>query len=88
MPLDARSLHEEFPTLPGIADLSRPRLHEMRHAAAILTLGQGRTMQEVQAMMGHSQISVTTDYYAHLMPGALKHVADRMDAAFATGTDD
>jgi integrase len=37
--------------------------------------------------MGHSQISVTMDYYAHLMPGALKGVADRMDAAFATGTE-
>jgi hypothetical protein len=27
------------------------------------------------------------DFYAHLMPGALKGVATRMDAAFATGTE-
>lgn len=86
-PIDASNLTTKFHAMLDKAELPRLRWHELRHSAASLMLAQGASMQEVQAMMGHSQISVTMDYYAHLMPGALKGVADRMDAAFATGTD-
>ncbi|MHB8644714.1 MAG: tyrosine-type recombinase/integrase [Thermomicrobiales bacterium] len=86
-PIDTSNLTTKFHTMLIAAELPRLRWHELRHSAASLMLAQGAAMQEVQAMMGHSQISVTMDYYAHLMPGALKGVADRMDAAFATGTD-
>ena len=86
-PIDAGNLTTKFHKMLSDAELPRQRWHELRHSAASLMLALGATMQEVQAMMGHSQISVTMDYYAHLMPGALKGVADRMDAAFATGTE-
>jgi len=86
-PIDASNLSTQFHTMLTAAELPRLRWHELRHSAASLMLAQGASMQEVQAMMGHSQISVTMDYYAHLMPGALKGVADRMELAFATGTN-
>jgi integrase len=86
-PIDASNLSGTFHKMLDAAELPRLRWHELRHSAASLMLAQGASMQEVQAMMGHSQISVTMDFYAHLMPGALKGVATRMDAAFATGTE-
>jgi integrase len=92
-PIDASNLSTRFKALLKSDDLRAAglpatlRWHELRHSAAALMLAQGATMQEVQAMLGHSQFSVTMDYYAHLMPGALRAVANRMDAAFATGTE-
>jgi integrase len=83
-PIDASNLSGKFHQMLAKAELPHLRWHELRHSAGSLALAQGASMQEVQAMLGHSQISVTMDYYAHLMSGTLKGVADRMEAAFAS----
>jgi integrase len=87
-PIDASNLSRKFNKVLAEAGLPRIRWHELRHSAAALMLAQGATMQEVQAMLGHAELTVTMKYYGHLVPGALRALADRMDAAFGTDTDD
>ena len=51
----------------GLPDL---RIHDLRHTYASLLVNAGRTLYEVQKLLGHSQIR-TTQRYAHLAPETL-----------------
>lgn len=46
--------------------LPRHNFHALRHAAASLFIEQGLSPKRVQAIMGHSSITVTFDTYGHL----------------------
>ena len=48
--------------IAGLPDL---RLHDLRHSFASLLVNSGRTLYEVQRLLGHSQVK-TTQRYAHL----------------------
>jgi site-specific recombinase XerD len=41
------------------------RFHDLRHSTATLLLHAGVDLKTVSAVLGHSQLSVTADYYAH-----------------------
>ena len=59
------------------------RFHDLRHTCASLLIAQGAHPKAIQAHLGHSSIQVTMDRYGHLLPDALEHLADRLDAARA-----
>ena len=42
------------------------RFHDLRHSCASLLLKQGVPMKQIQAWLGHSDISTTANIYAHL----------------------
>jgi len=48
--------------LAGIEDI---RLHDLRHSYASFLVNQGRSIYEVQKILGHSTVK-TTQRYAHL----------------------
>jgi integrase len=73
-----RSLH----TLLKKAGLPQCRFHDLRHACASLLLAQGLSLKDIQATLGHSQISTTADIYAHMIDERRAHIADQMDAIF------
>jgi integrase len=52
----------------GAKPVLRPKygLHALRHAAASLFIEQGWTPKRIQAVMGHSSITMTFDTYGHL----------------------
>lgn len=65
----------------GIVDgKGAPRfsLHALRHAAASLFIEQGWPPKKIQAMLGHSSITMTYDVYGHLFHDPAKDV-DLMD---------
>ena len=47
------------------ADLGDVRIHDLRHTFASLLVNSGRTLYEVQKLLGHTQVK-TTQRYAHL----------------------
>ena len=47
------------------ANLSDVRIHDLRHTFASLLVNSGRTLYEVQKLLGHTQVK-TTQRYAHL----------------------
>jgi site-specific recombinase XerD len=45
-------------------------VHDLRHSFASLLINSGRSLYEVQKLLGHTQIK-TTQRYAHLSPETL-----------------
>jgi site-specific recombinase XerD len=56
----------------GLADV---RLHDLRHSFASILINNGRSLYEVQHLLGHTQIK-TTERYAHLQQETLLHAAN------------
>ncbi len=51
------------------AGLSREvRFHDLRHTAATLLLAAGVNVKVVSEMLGHSNVSITLNIYAHVLP--------------------
>ena len=57
------------------AGLSWLRLHDLRHNFASMLVNSGRTLFEVQQILGHSDSKVT-ERYAHLSTETLQDAAD------------
>jgi site-specific recombinase XerD len=56
----------------GLKDV---RLHDLRHSFASFLVNSGRSLYEVQRLLGHHDPKVTMRY-AHLSPGALIDAAN------------
>lgn len=58
-PLSPRNDYREFRRIVERVGLRRVRLHDLRHTAATLMLGQAVSPRAIMEMLGHSQISIT-----------------------------
>lgn len=68
-------IHKVWDRLRKKAGLPNLRLHDLRHQYASFLVNSGRTLYEVQQILGHSSHSVT-ERYAHLSPKALLDAAN------------
>ena len=59
-------LTQHFPALLEKKGLKRIRFHDLRHSCASLLFANGVSMKEIQAWLGHSDISTTMNIYTHL----------------------
>jgi integrase len=57
-------------TARKLAGLPEVRVHDLRHSFASLLINNGRSLYEVQKILGHTQVK-TTQRYAHLAPQTL-----------------
>lgn len=55
--------------------LADVRIHDLRHSFASLLVNSGRTLYEVQHLLGHTQVK-TTQRYAHLSQDTLLDAAN------------
>jgi len=62
------------------ANVPSVRFHDLRHTAATLLLAQGVDPRTIMETLGHSQISLTLNTYAHVLPALQSDAADKMDA--------
>jgi integrase len=88
--MDPRDLLREYyaTTRPKAKDKVTPppklgfptiRFHDLRHSAATLLLAQGVSPRYITELLGHSQVSVTMQTYAHVLPEVQKQAATKMD---------
>ena len=70
-----------FVNLFARAVLPPIRLHDLRHAAASLLLGQHVPARVVMEILGHSQIALTMNTNSHVAPEVSREAADRMARA-------
>lgn len=66
------------------AGVRQRTFHTLRHSAATLMLAGGVDLKTVSTMLGHSQIGLTADTYASVVPGLQREAAARIDAILAT----
>jgi integrase len=69
------TIHKVWDRLRKEAGLPHLRLHDLRHNYASYLINSGRTLYEVQAILGHSDPSVT-QRYAHLSTKSLQDAAN------------
>ena len=67
----------------GIPDV---RIHDLRHNFASLLINNGRSLYEVQKLLGHADIS-TTQRYAHLSQDTLQEATELVSVTIS-GVDD
>ena len=79
-PLSRHNVTRDFQALLKRAGLPRQRFHDLRHTAASLLLARDVGMRTVMEMLGHSQISLTANTYAHVMPPAKRDAAMQIDS--------
>lgn len=58
------------------------KLHELRHTQATLLLANGVDVKTVQSRMGHSNASITLNWYAHALPENDQKAAQLMGNLF------
>lgn len=63
------------------AGLERLRLHDLRHLAASLMLGQGASVRAVAEVLGHRAPSITLDVYSHVLAGGGRQAVGLLDRA-------
>ena len=81
-PLDSRNVVRRFHAALSRAELPQTNFHSLRHSAASILIAMGASLEDVKQSLGHSQISVTSDFYSHLLDEGRKETAARMDRAF------
>ena len=78
-PLDASNANARLHKLLAEAGLPRQRFHDLRHCSASLLLQGGVGMRAIMGRLGHSQIGLTMNTYAHLSPQLERDAADALD---------
>ena len=83
--LVARNVVRHFKAALDRAGLLDMRWHDLRHTCASLLLAQGVGPRTVMEVLGHSQIGLTMNTYAHVVPELKREAADRMERLLSTG---
>ena len=60
------------------------RIHDLRHSFASFLINNGRSIYEVQRILGHTQIT-TTQRYSHLSQESLLEAADAVGTILDSG---
>nr|WP_255523621.1 site-specific integrase [Terrabacter sp. MAHUQ-38] len=80
--IEPRNLNRFLDEAIARAGLRRIRFHDLRHTCASLLLAQGVSARVVMEVLRHTQLSMTTDLYGHVMPSSLRSAADALDGVF------
>jgi len=78
-PIEPSNLTKAFQRLLKKAELGHVRFHDLRHTAATFLLAQGVDPRTIMETLGHSQISLTLNTYAHVLPSLQRDAAERMN---------
>jgi integrase len=84
-PLEPRNVNRAFDALLSRAGLRRIRLHDLRHSFGSLLLASGASPREVMELLGHSNIAMTMDVYAHVIPALKREAIARLDRMLGVG---
>lgn len=89
-PIRPRNLITQFKALLQKAGLPDTiRFHDLRHFAATMMLATGRDLASTQYVLGHTDASITLNFYAHALPNNTRVVVNEVvNAAMKPKTDE
>ncbi len=89
-PHDPRSVGRAFDVLQRRAGVRRIRLHDLRHTHATLLFNDGHNVKMISQRLGHRDVSITLNVYAHLSQDAQDAAAGAIDRLLGgqAGEDD
>ena len=82
--LPYKFIYAAWNTVRARAGLSDVRIHDLRHSFASFLINNGRSIYEVQRILGHTQIT-TTQRYSHLSQESLLEAADAVGTILDSG---
>ena len=77
-PVSRYTVSRAFTRMLRREGLPHMRFHDLRHATATYMLGEGVELKVVQQVLGHAQIGVTANTYAHVVPALQRDAARRL----------
>jgi integrase len=81
-PIEPQNVNRRWDELRSRAGLDWLRLHDLRHGCATFLLAQGVPARAIMEVLGHGEIGVTMNTYAHVLPQLRQEAADAMDDLF------
>lgn len=84
--LNKSNLHNAFKKILRKAKLPNIRFHDLRHTHATLALLKTKNIKAVSARLGHEDIKITLDTYAHWMPEMEDEIVHAMETLLALDT--
>ncbi|MHC1740648.1 MAG: tyrosine-type recombinase/integrase [Anaerolineaceae bacterium] len=79
---DVSNIRVDFNQILATANLSKIRIHDLRHTAASLLLNNHIPVIVVTQILGHSKPSITLDIYSHVFCDIQSEAAQVMDSLF------
>jgi integrase len=79
-PIMPDHIFHRFRRIRDGAGLRTIRMHDLRHTAATLGLSAGVPVKIISERLGHANIGITLDIYAHVLPADDAAAAARFDA--------
>jgi integrase len=87
-PIEGSTLTRHFGRLCDAAGVRRVRFHDLRHSCATLLLEQGVDLVTIKNLLGHAQIHITADVYAHVRPRLQRDAIEAMSNALHPAHDE
>jgi integrase len=85
-PLDPKNVDDHLKEAFEKAGLPRMSFHKLRHTAATLMVAAGVELHQVMLQLGHSQISLTANLYAHGVTESQRRASDILERVIERGT--
>lgn len=86
LPTEGSTIRQEFEGLIEEHDLPKVVFHSLRHSSITYKLKlNGGDVKAVQGDSGHSQTSMVTDVYSHILDDDRRHNAELFENAFYSG---
>jgi integrase len=85
--LPLQHLHNTWDRIRTRAGIPDVRIHDLRHNFASLLINSGRSLYEVQKLLGHADIS-TTQRYAHLAQDTLRDATELVSSRISSDDDE
>ena len=80
-------ISDRFAALPQAAGVPVIRLHDARHSAATLMLGNGTPVKVASEMLGHSDPALTMRIYRHVLPSMAQEAGTALSALLGVAVD-
>jgi integrase len=81
-PIEPRNVNRRWDELRRKAGLPWLRLHDLRHGCATFLLAKNVPDRVIMEVLGHAEIGVTMNTYAHVLPVLRQEAADAIDELF------
>jgi len=78
-PLNGRNVLRSYKRLLSKLGLDEKNFHCLRHTYASKLFEKGVRIKTVQTLLGHSDISITSSIYIHIMPNTLAEAASEIE---------
>jgi len=86
-PLNARNVLRELTNFQASKGLRKQAVHELRHGTASLLQASGAPMEEIQKILGHKDLRLTANLYAHMYDEGKRKAMARLDDMLTKGAE-